>query len=79
MQIFCGMGMSIPQSAKLLFQFDLVRVRITVQPKEVNIQLPWLSKRAIDVISAVGQIQAWSISILVGIEEDICAVIFVVA
>jgi hypothetical protein len=66
---------SIPQPTELLFQVDLVWVWVSVEADEVDV---WLRMIAVGVVAFICESQARTIGVLVGIEQDVVAVILVV-
>jgi len=56
----------VPQSAKLLFQIMLVRVRVSIQPEEVNVCV--IICMTVDGSAVALECQARSVRVLVRIE-----------
>jgi len=68
--------MCVPQSAELLFQFMLVRVGISVQSRKVNVRV--IFRVSINSGSVTMKYQTGAICILIRVEQDIRAIVFVV-
>ena len=66
------MGVGVAQLAKLLLQWLLVRVGITVEAEKIDVD-------AIGSLLSNIRAQRRTIRVLVGIEKDVCTVILVIA
>lgn len=72
------MGMGISELAELLFQIMLMWVRVSVQAQKVDIFVIRVPVDA-DGSTICFEGEPWSVRILVGIEQDVGSIIFVVA
>jgi hypothetical protein len=68
----------VPQSTETFFQFELMGIWVSVKPQEVKLRFTWKLIYAIGQLPVMCKGEARTIGILVGVKEDIRAVVFVV-
>lgn len=70
------MDLGIAEVDQVLFQLVLVRIRVSVQPKQVDLDM---CSVAIGELAVVTQCQAWTVSVLIRVQQDVRSIVLVVA